>query len=790
MKKSTIFAVSLLASTAFLVSGCKELGGGKGGSSESLRIQVPVESGAETPANELFCGDDNQFFGLHWAQVYPQEGRDDVATGSYILARFTHEPDAQSFNNATFGLETTAEPIEQVELITTINGQDVSFQPAEPHLLANTGYRFYVEADGESGIAAAECQGGELEAKYLVFLGEDGEPLVDEEGDPITEQDNHFSTEDENYLEVAYTAPQDGEEDVALDVEPAVVFNQPIKADSLACDGEDANVSLKRESSSPLAETQFEQLSCEVTEDGTKVTITPADTLKPSSTYELVIDSEGIKAADDDAAPMDDEVVVRFDTLANLAVVSTTPQAGDKNVLPSVTPTVEFNQPVVMDDECAISLVKRDTDGVETPVAGECELSEDGNGIQFSPDEPLDEGDYRLVVDADKVTAEADDSMALDNSTEVDFNVGDGSLAVVRTEPEDGAQDVSKDVAPTITFNQPVEFEQCPLALEELDADNNRKLIAGTCELEEGDNIRFTPEAPLTEGRHHEITVDSSGVEPADENAEPMAEDVTIAFRINGEGPTDVANCASNVSGLCVLGGEGNDEGLVDLLLDDDNGPLAPLAGQIGGKEKLADALETLLENDDGELTTLLENLFLEGNLQDGLEQLLISDQGLQSILPELLMGDDEGNAGLQELLAGEDGARGLLEALLIPADESSGECASALGNVCLVAPEGGEKKGVLDLLLGDDSELENQGLSTQALVDALSTTLGDNPDLGQTVAGLFMDGNLQAGLEELFLGDDEKGPALLTTLENLGTGIVEGLCNVLGGLLGLGTCS
>jgi|GEM_PF-2566285 len=788
MRNSTFYAVSLLATTALLVTGCKELGGGHGGSSDSLRIEVPVEAGPSPDAS--WCQDEEQFFGLQWAQVYPQDGRDDVATGAYILARFTHEPDAQSLHNATFGLETTAEPQEAVALTPTVNGQDVSFQPAEPHLLANTGYRFYMEANGESGIAAAECEGSASGSKYLVFLDEAGEPLVDENGDPVTEQENQFTTGEDNYLEIAYTMPQNGDDGVALNVEPVVVFNQPIDTNSLVCGGEGANVTLKREPKSPLVETQYEQLNCEVTEDGTKVTVTPAEPLKPSSTYELVIDSEGVAAADEEADPMDDREVVTFETLANLAVVSTTPEAGAQNVLPSITPAVEFNQPVVMGDECAINLVKLDADGVETPVAGECELSEEGNEIQFNPNDPLDEGDYRLVVDADRVTAEADDSMALDSPIELEFNVGDGSLAVVHTDPEDGDQDVSADVAPVITFNQPVEFDQCPLTLNALDADGNGEVVNGSCEREGDDTIRFIPESPLAEGRHHEITVASNDVKPADENADPMASDATIAFRINGEGPIDVVNCASNVSGLCILGGEGNNEGLVDLLLDDENGPLAPLAGQIGGKEKLANALETLLENDDGELTTLLENLFLEGNLQKGLEQLLISDQGLQSILPELLMGDDEGNAGLEELLAGEDGARGLLEALLIPADESSGECASALGNVCLVAPEGGDKKGVLDLLLGDDSELGSQGLSTQALVDALSTTLGENPDLGQTVAGLFMDGNLQAGLEELFLGDDEKGPALLTTLENLGTGIVEGLCNVLGGLLGLGTCS
>lgn len=774
-----VVAASLLAAVTLLLTGCKEMGGGRGGGSDSLRIDVPVDSATPGPA---LCSDESQLFGLEWAKVYPQNGRNDVATGSYILARFTHEPDAQSFTNATYGLQTVGQTIDEIDLNVTINGQDVSFEPSGDHLLANTSYRFYMQANGESGITAAECERDPNGSKYLVFLDANGEILLDTDGQPETEKENTFTTIDKNYLEVAYTVPEDGDGNVRLDVTPVVIFNQAIDADTLSCEGTDANVRLSETTTNSVL-----PASCAVTEDGTKVVLTPAQPLQPSHTYELVLDSTGVKAGDTAAEPMATTTTVKFSTLSNLEVVGTTPEDGDKNILPNILPSVEFNQPISMDEaDCALTLSKHDSDGVETPVAGSCDVSADGKEVVFTPEAVLEEGDYRLVVDAGKVSAAADDSVPLDATTEIDFNVGDGSLAVVRTAPVDGDNAVEVAINPLVTFNQAVllDLSDCPVTLDELDkAQGLSAPVGGDCALN-GETVTFTPNAPLEEATYYQVTVNSRKVSPEDNSAAPMSTDERVEFRTNGTGPTDVLNCSAQVSGLCVLGGPGNPNGLVDLLLDSGKGPLAPLVGQIGGKEELVAVLETLLDNEDGELASLVENLIIGGNLFEGLEQLLISDKGLQSILPDLLIGNGE-SGGLQGLLASDDGARGLLQALLIPADSTNSECASPLGSVCLVATEGSGQKGVLDLLLGDESQLGQQGLSTQALVDALATTLGGNPDLGQTVAGLFLDGNLQAGLEELLLGNDEKGPALLKTLENLGKGLTVGLCNIVAGLFG-----
>lgn len=774
-----VVAASLLAAATLLLTGCKEAGGGRGGDSGSLRIEVPVEQAAPGPT---LCSDESQLFGLEWVRVYPQNGRTDVATGAYILARFTHEPDPQSFNNATYGLQSVGQAIEEIDLNVTVNGQDVSFEPSGDHLLANMTYRFYMQATGESGITAAECEGSSDGSKYLVFLDANGEVLLGTDGQPETEKENTFTTIDKNYLEVAYTVPEDGEDNVRLDITPVVVFNQAIDVDTLSCEGSNANVRLSETAANEPLST-----NCAVTEDGTKAVLTPAQPLQPSHTYELVLDSTGVKAKDATAESMAATTKVKFTTLSSLEVVGTSPEHGDKNILPNVLPNVEFNQPIIMDEaDCAVSLSKYHSDGVETSVAGSCDVSADGKTVVFTPNEALEKGDYQLVVEASKVFAAADDSVSLDAITVVSFNVGDGSLAVVRTMPVDGDNDIEITTHPLVTFNQSVllDLDNCPVTLDELDQTQGLLTsIDGDCSLTE-ETVTFTPKALLEEATYYQMTVNSAKVSPEETNVAPMKANEVVVFRTNGTGPTDVLSCSARVSGLCLLGGPGNPNGLVDLLLADNVGPLAPLASQIGGKEKLAAVLETLLENPDGELATLVENLIIGGNLAEGLEQLLISDKGLQSVLPELLMGSGEGG-GLQELLVGEEGARGLLQALLIPADSTNGECASPLGNVCLVAAEGSGKHGVLDLILGADSQLGQQGFSTQALVDALATTLGGNPDLGQTVAGLFIDGNLQAGLEELFLGNSEKGPALLKTLEDLGKGLTVGLCDIIAGLFG-----
>ncbi len=261
-----------------------------------------------------------------------------------------------------------------------------------------------------------------------------------------------------------------------------------------------------------------------------------------------------------------------------------------------------------------------------------------------------------------------------------------------------------------------------------------------------------------------------------------------------GPNPATTENCAVPVSTLCVLGGSEHGHGLVDELLSP-NGPLGPIAGALDAQD-LTNALQTLLENDDGSLTTLLTDLFVNGQLQEGLTALLLPNEagegGLANILQNLLMGSEEGQ-GLLALV--QDDVPGLLQALLLSGSEAN--CQAPLGTLCLIAGEGSDQVGLVDLLL-----------TSEGLLGALSPTLGEdvtddvvallgdllesNGALADLVSNLFAGGHLAEGLQALLIGDPEGGipSGLLAALENTFSGLGDILGDIgdfVGNLLGLG---
>lgn len=258
-----------------------------------------------------------------------------------------------------------------------------------------------------------------------------------------------------------------------------------------------------------------------------------------------------------------------------------------------------------------------------------------------------------------------------------------------------------------------------------------------------------------------------------------------------GPGPADLTNCAVPVATICVLGGDEHGHGLVEELLAP-TGPLGPIAGEIN-VDNLTAALTTMLTNDDGSLAGLLTGLLAEGQLQEGLQLLLLGENGsggLADSLQDLLLGDDEGG-GLVGLL-GPEGVLGLVQALLL--DGTSTDCQAPLGTLCLVAGEGTDQQGLLDLLLlegGVLASLSDQ-LTQEQLVAILGDTLESNGSLADLVTGLIAEGQLAEGLQALLIGDPDAGvqsgllQTIQATLGGLG-GLVEDLIGVVGSLLGLG---
>lgn len=99
--------------------------------------------------------------------------------------------------------------------------------------------------------------------------------------------------------------------------------------------------------------------------------------------------------------------------------------------------------------------------------------------------------------------------------------------------------------------------------------------------------------------------------------------------------PTD-PDCQVPLGTLCVITGDGSQQGLVDVLITE-GGALTQITDNVS-EDDLVAILSNMLES-DGSLANLVQNLFAEGQLVEGLQALLIGD------------GDDPTSSGLVQAL-------------------------------------------------------------------------------------------------------------------------------------------
>lgn len=134
--------------------------------------------------------------------------------------------------------------------------------------------------------------------------------------------------------------------------------------------------------------------------------------------------------------------------------------------------------------------------------------------------------------------------------------------------------------------------------------------------------------------------------------------------------PTD-PDCQVPLGTLCVITGDGNQQGVVDVLLTGD-GALAEVSGSLAQDELVA-ILSNTLESDGG-LRTLVTNLLAEGQLADGLTALLVGNpdndeqsgliQALEGLLSPETVTDLVDTIGGLLGVGGGDGGGGLLGGL------------------------------------------------------------------------------------------------------------------------------
>ena len=101
--------------------------------------------------------------------------------------------------------------------------------------------------------------------------------------------------------------------------------------------------------------------------------------------------------------------------------------------------------------------------------------------------------------------------------------------------------------------------------------------------------------------------------------------------------PTD-PDCQVPLGTLCLITGDGNQQGLVDVLITED-GALAQISDNLSQDELVAILANTL--ESDGSLQDLVTGLIQDGQLAEGLQALLIGDPdaGVPSGLVQALQG-------------------------------------------------------------------------------------------------------------------------------------------------------
>lgn len=749
--KRSWFALFAVFALAFTMAACDPTGSSRNDHSGSERLgntsqpSTPDDNNGDNSGNDLdFCDDPNQHFSVEFTKTFPAAGATDVSTGVAARIYFSHPPAADTLvsdpNNANgspvnIGIQNADNEnvVATTNIISDVEADDgkvVVLTLKDGKLDLDTKYQVFVRTDGNPAIQPQECV-DQNKDKPLTLVDVNGTPLTDPNGNPQIQQveeppfttsatpdpadPNDPTADNNNFLRIIETSPEDGES-VTGDFSPVTItFNQPV--DSNVCDADPIALAQTAENGSDLAppnDIDVSNWGCELSSDGTTIIFTPDQPFPPNSEFDLTISSDNVDGAatgtdQDTVQDLQDDEVVHFVTNGPLEIVSNNledPNDPDKQVGTDIEPAVTFNQPVdensvVCDnptpEENNVHLDKltKDDQGTITAIdtiSGTCQVSDDGKTVTFTPDQsPLEEGDYRLRVDADGVQPKDENSEPLDASKSIEFTASD-----------------------------------------------------------------------LLNNRDCKASVAGDGSNPSD--------------------------------GICLLGKDGKG-GLVDVLLAEDGGPLAPLANQIGGKDKLADALSDLLESDDGSLGGIVEGLLVDGQLQDGLETLLLDEDGLQSILPDLLLGQDDGTGGVQGLVGEDGGVAALLQGLLTGTDAD--DCQSSLGDssVCLVGKDG--KRGALDTLLSQGGYLSTANVNPDELAQLLGNTLANDGSLQGTVEGLLANGQLQDGLAQLLIGSlDDPDPAdstLVNTLTGLldptapDAGILGGLGNTVGGLLGLG---
>jgi hypothetical protein len=211
-------------------------------------------------------------------------------------------------------------------------------------------------------------------------------------------------------------------------------------------------------------------------------------------------------------------------------VLGTTPVPGATNVSLYVSITVQFSEPMdLMAFMPGDGFVLRDQRGVEVPAF----VFVDGSAVMFIPGIPLEAGSTYSAAVTRKARDVAGNALSSEYSWSFGMEPGPDRSAprVLSRAPEQGEYEVSPDVTPEITFDEPLdctELETGKVRLAAAAAD-----IAGVASCSDA-TIRFTPASPVAYGEWCAFVIELGAVRDVSGNRN---EEVTITFRITAVAP-------------------------------------------------------------------------------------------------------------------------------------------------------------------------------------------------------------------------------------------------------------
>ena len=263
---------------------------------------------------------------------------------------------------------------------------------------------------------------------------------------------------------IASVWPAEGDAGISIEVEPKVVFSQPMQSASV----NSATVVLldPMDQVVPQADGSPSLDAC-----GETATVTPAEALGYSTDYRIKVvgGPDGVRNVLGGLLDADLLQETGFSTLPPAAfgppaVTAVNPAEGAEAVPAGVHPTLTFSE--AMDptsiSPSSVHLVGPDGGDVEQ-AEGSPILESSGRIVTMVPSRPLDPGaSYRVVVEGGEFGVLDTEGEILSSAyaQQIGFRVDLPDLEspeVLGTVPEDGARYVDPDIHPTVAFSEPVD---------------------------------------------------------------------------------------------------------------------------------------------------------------------------------------------------------------------------------------------------------------------------------------------------------------------------------------------